>query len=154
VSAEHWKKITSTEGAFACLMPASPTVDSQTIEVKGIKVQAKVLSAWNRAKSEFIVTYVDSPTTVSEEEAEKMFDRQEQTFTRGDGTRLLFAQKVALKGYSGRHYAAHTENNTDSDEILYLVKRRLYILIVGHDRGVDGEDVKRFFDSFTFEPQT
>ena len=91
--------------------------------------------------------------TLSQEQAEKMLDNQEQILTQEDESRMVFAQKLSLKGYSGRHYAAHTENNTDADEMVYLVKRRLYLLVVVHDQGGDREDVKRFFESFTFEPQ-
>ena len=152
-SAARWKKISSREGGFACLMPASPKIDSQTIEVNGMKVQGKAFSAWNRANSEFTLAYFDTPGTLSQEETEKWLDRQGQMLTQGDESRMVFAQKLALKGYSGRHYTAHTENNTDADEMVYLVKRRLYFLIVVQDRGGgDQEDVKRFFESFTFEP--
>jgi hypothetical protein len=148
-----WKKITSPEGAFTCLMPATPKVDSQTFETSGIKLQGKVLSARNRANSQFTLSYFDGPTSLSTEEGEKMLDRQGQFLTQGDSSRMVFAEKLVLRGYSGRHYTAHTENNTETDEMVYLVKRRLYLLLVVHDRGGAQEDVKRFFESFVIEPQ-
>lgn len=102
-SAERWKKITSPEGGFVCFMPTSPKVDSQTIEASGMmKLQGKVFSAWNRAKSEFTLAYFDAPVTLSQEQAEKMLARQEQILTQGDKSRMVFAQKLSLKGYSTR----------------------------------------------------
>jgi hypothetical protein len=66
---------------------------------------------------------------------------------------MLSAEKTAVDGYSVRQYRAIVEEGLQADEKLYLVRRRLYILLVVHDRDRDESDVGKFFDSFTFEPK-
>ena len=150
-SAENWKKFTSAEGAFTCMMPTTPKSEIQPMEAHGMKVEAHIFTASDRANSIFTVSYVDGSKLLTVEEGEKMLDRQGQNLTQGDESRMLLAQKLALKGYSGRHYRANTENNTETDEMVYLVGRRLYTLLVVHDNNGAQDMVRRFFDSFAFE---
>jgi len=150
-SGENWKKFTSAEGAFACMMPTTPKSTTQPIEAFGIKLEAHIFTAWDRANSMFTVSYVDGSKMLTEEEGEKMLDRQGQNLTQGDESRMMVAQKLVLKGYSGRHYRAKIENNSEADEMVYLVGRRLYTLLVVHDNNSAQDSVRRFFDSFAFE---
>ncbi len=152
-SGENWKKFTSAEGAFTCMMPTTPKSETQPIKAYGMKMEAHVFTAWDRANSMFTVSYVDGSKVLTEEEGEKMLDRQGQSLTQGDESRMLLAQKLVLKGYAARHYRAKTESNTETDEMVYLVGRRLYTLLVVHDNNGAQDSVKRFFDSFAFEQQ-
>jgi hypothetical protein len=79
---------------------------------------------------------------------EKMLDAQRQVLSQGDKNRVLSAEKLSVNGYSVRLYKAIAEDGSQVDEKVYLVRRRLYILLVVHGRGQDEDDVKQFFDSF------
>lgn len=118
----------------------------------GVKMETHLFSVLSRTGVEFIVSYSDAPILPTAAAGEKILDAQRLALTQGDDSRMLSAEKLTVNGYLGRYYRARTEGGLQADEKLYLVRRRLYILLVVHDRGGDEDDVRRFFDSFTFEP--
>jgi hypothetical protein len=148
----RWKKLTSTEGRFSVLMPGKPKAESQSPVINGGKMEAHSFSVFSRTGAEFTISYVDAPVLATAVAGERMLDAQRETLTQGDESRLLSAEKLTVSGYSGRQYKAIVEDGSQVDEKVYLVNRRLYILFVVHDRGKDEDDVKKFFDSFTFKP--
>ena len=152
-SESHWKKFTSGEGAFSILMPGRPKEEKETQVINGMKLDVHQFSAWSRTDGEFSVGYVDAPVLPTVDAGERMLDAERQSLTHGDGNRLLSIEKMNVNGYSVRQYKAIVDKGLQADEKLYLVKRRLYILLVVHDKDRDEGDVKKFFDSFTFEPK-
>ena len=152
-AASRWKEFTSTEGAFRVLMPEKPKTENQSIAVNGSKMELHSFSAWNRNNAEFTVTYADAQVPPTAAAGEKILDAQGQSLIQGDERRMLSAEKLIVSGYSVRQYKAIAEDGSEADEKLFLVKRRLYTLLVVHDRGRDGDDVKQFFNSFSFQPR-
>lgn len=149
----HWKKFVSKEGAFTVLLPGKPETETRSQVINGIPVEMHSFSAWSPTKAEFVVTYADGPVALSAAGAEAMFDAQRQGLTQGDESRLLSDEKSTVNGYPARLFKVITESGSEADEKLYLVKRRLYILLAIHDKGGNENEVKLFFDSFTFEPR-
>ena len=132
-------------------MPGKPKQEARTFEIGGVKSEGHWFSAWSRTNDLFTVLYADSPQSPTAAQVEKIFDALRQSLTQGDETRLLSAEKMVVNGYPVRQYKAITEGGSETDERAYIVKSRLYLLFVVHDRGrQDGLDVKQFFDSFVF----
>jgi hypothetical protein len=152
-SGSRWKKVTSSEGAFTILMPGKPKEEKETQVINGMTLEVHQFSAWSRTDGQFSVGYVDAPVLPTVDAGERMLDAQRQVLTHGDDNRMLSAEKMTVNGYSVRRYKAIVKEGLQADEKLYLVKRRLYTLLVVHDKGRDDGDVKKFFDSFTFEPK-
>jgi hypothetical protein len=154
-SESRWRKVASGEGAgaFSVLMPEKPKVETETLTVNGVKMEAHSLSAWSRANGHFSVTYADAQVLPAIATPESILDAQRHALTQGDEKRMLSAESLIVNGYPVRQYKAIAEDGSQTDERVYLVKRRLYILLVVHDRNGDEADVKKFFDSFTFEPR-
>jgi hypothetical protein len=152
-SGSKWKRFTSKEGAFTILMPGKSKVENATRVISGIQMEVHTISAWSRTGGYFSVAYADAPMPTSIDVGERMLEAQRQVLTHGDDNRMLSAEKMTVNGYSARQYKAVVEEGLQADEKLYLVGRRLYILLVVHDKGGDEGDVKNFFDSFTFDPK-
>jgi hypothetical protein len=153
VANPSWKKFTSAEGSFSVLMPKKPKTENESVVANGITMETHRFSAWNRTNAQFTVAYVDAPVIPTADTSERMLDRQLQSLTHGDAQRILFSETLTVNGYPARTYRVLTEEGLQADQRLYLVKRRLYILLVVHDKGANEDDVQKFFDSFTFEPR-
>jgi hypothetical protein len=151
-SVSGWKKLTSTDGGFSVLMPGKPKAENQSLAIDGVKMEVHSCSAWSRSNGEFTVSYVDAPALMTEAAGERMLDDQGRRLTQGDDRRMLSTDSLTVNGYSVRQYRAIVEGGLQADEKVYLVKRRLYILLVVHDRDQDKDDVTKFFGSFTFKP--
>ena len=82
---------------------------------------------------------------------ESFFDAERRMLTQGDETRMISAEKMVVNGFPVRQYKAVTEGGSEADVRVYVVERRLYVLLVVHDRKREEPDVKKFFDSFAFE---
>ena len=114
-------------------------------------MEGQSFSAWSRTNSEFTVVYADASVLPATAGAESIFDAQGRVLTQGDERRMLSTESMTVNGYPVRQYKAIAEDGSEADERVYLVKHRLYILLVLHDRKRDEPDGKRFFDSFAFE---
>jgi hypothetical protein len=151
-SESRWKKFTSAEGAFSVLMPGKPQAENQLLTLNGMKLEAHAFSVQSQTGAYFAISYVDAPTLPKETAGERMLDAQRQVLTQGDESRMLSAENLIVNGYPVRQYKAIVKGNSQADEKLFLVRRRLYILLVVHDKGEDEDDVNQFFGSFTFKP--
>jgi hypothetical protein len=149
----HWEKVTSPDGSFTILMPRKPKVENQSVVGNGMRMETHSFVAWSQTDAEYTFSYADSPILPTARAGEKMLDAQRRSLTQGDDSRMLSAEKLTVEGSSVRLYKAIVEGGSQADEKIYLVRRRLYILLVVHDRGKEDENVKKFFDSFTFRPR-
>lgn len=152
-SEPQWKEFTSREDGFSVLFPGKPKIEKQSLVVSGIKLEVHSLSAWSRTNAQFTFSYADAPAAPTAEATEGMLDAQRKALVRGDESRILSAEKLTINGFPVRRYKAIVEGGSEADEKLYAVKRRLYILLVVHDRERDRQDVEKFFGSFKFEPK-
>ena len=149
----HWQKFVSAEGAFSVLMPGKPKQEARSFQVREVKVEGQSFSAWSRTNALFTVLYASASVLPTAPQQELIFNAQRQSLTQGDETRIISAEKMVVNGYPVRQYKAITEDGSQADERIYLVERRLYVLLVLHHRDQDEPDVKKFFDSFAFDPK-
>ena len=147
----HWEKFTSTEGNFSVVMPGKPKAETQSLPINGIKMEEHRFSVWF-GNALFAVSYVDGPVLLTPVAGERMLDAVGQGLTQASGRRTLSAYKLIVNDYPVREYKTMDEDGSQTDVRLYLVRRRLYFLIVAQDR-VTYNEVDRFFDSFTFDPR-
>lgn len=152
-SEARWKKFASAEGAFSVLMPGKPHQERLSFQVKGIVIEGQSFSASSRTNALFTVVYANASVLPTPAQVESILRAERQVLTRGDESRIISADSMVVKGYPIRHYRAITEDGSQADERIFIVERRLYILLVLHDRTRDEPDVKKFFDSFFFEPE-
>lgn len=150
-SQSHWQKLVSAEGAFNVLMPGKPKQEALSFQVREVRVEGQSFSALSQRNAQFSVVYAQASVLPTAPQQELIFDAQRKVLTHGDETRLISAEKMVVNGYPVRQYKAVTEDGSQADERLYIVERRLYMLLVLHDRRQDEPDVKTFFDSFVFK---
>ena len=150
-SEPRWEKFTAQDGSFSVFMPTKPKAENRSVAVNGVKMESYSFSAWSRSGAEFTLSYTDAPMPPSAAAGEKMLDAQLQNLTQGDERRMIAAEKLNVNGYSARKYQGITEDGSEADEKLFIVGRRLYILLVMHDKGKASSDVTKFFDSFAFK---
>ena len=150
-SESEWRKLVSGQGAFTVLMPGKPKHETRTFAFGGVGVEGHWFSAWSRANAQFTVLYADRSMEPTAPQIEKIFDFLRRALIQGDEARSLSAETRVVKGYPVRQYKAIAEDGSEVDERVYIVKSRLYLLLVVHDRNRDESDVKKFFDSFVFE---
>jgi len=152
-SEPRWEKFTAQDGSFSVFMPTKPKAEDQSVAVNGVKMESHSFSAWSRSGAEFTLSYADAPMPPSAAAGEKMLDAQLQNLTQGDERRMIAAEKLNVNGYPARKYKGITEDGSEADEKLILVGRRIYILLVVHDKGKASSDVTKFFDSFAFKTE-
>jgi hypothetical protein len=151
-SVPRWEKFTAQDESFSVFMPTKPNAENQSVTVNGVKLDLHSFSAWSRAGAEFTLPYADAPMALSAA-GEKMLDAQLQHLSEGDERRTIAAEKLNVNGYSARKYKGITKDGFEIDEKLFLVGRRIYILLVVDAKGTASSDVTKFFDSFAFKTE-
>ena len=139
-----WKRFSPKGGRFSVLLPNKPKTERQSHLIKGIRLSGYAFSAWSRAGAEFTVVYVDAPAPPKADAAEQVLDAA----SRRCGETKLSAERLTVNDYPARRCRG-IEGGLQVDVLSTLVERRLYTLLVVHNRGEDENDVARFFDSFS-----
>lgn len=152
-SEPRWEKFTAQDGSFSVFMPTKPKAENQSVMVNGVKMDSHSFSAWSRSGAEFTLSYADAPMPLNAAAGEKMLDTQLQHLSEGDKRQTIAAEKLNVNGYSARKYKGITEDGFAIDEKLFLVGRRIYILLVVDAKGKSSSDVTKFFDSFVFKAE-
>lgn len=147
-----WKPFSSKEGGFTVLMPGTPSqiklpIDSQegATTLIGFRVIRK-----NEAN--YMVGYADVPAGVklnTPAERNKFLVEVATGFSTSLQGRILNQQTVNLGRYPGREIRVQFPQGVKGRQRLYLVKRRLYQLVVmtGKESSLS-KSIQGFMDSF------
>lgn len=129
-----WQPISSSEGHFAVQMPGKPTEDKRDGHSFTVQTQQGV----------FMVAYKDFPDEVGKTSADKYLDQVSEGLGT-DGDKVVSQRKITLAGYPGRELRYQTSDGMDGIARIYLVKERIYTVIVMPSKL---QDAQKFLDSF------
>ncbi len=135
------------------MMPGTPKAESQSLLINGVNLEVHSFKVLFGVNEMFSVSYFDRPVVLTPAAGQRMLDELGQHVIQGN-ERLLSADKLNVNGYPARQYKAIANDGAQTDVMAYLVKRRLYMLVVVQERdGKNDIEVNRFFHSFTFDPR-
>lgn len=135
-----WQQFSSTAGKFTVSLPGKPIEESETDEDGSVANNFTVVDG----ETVYLVTYSDLVEEVNQVAPEEIFDAVCEGYT-ADGDRLVNKREVELDGYPGRVVELNTTYGMVGKASMYLVKNRLYQLIVFSPSKEEGE---KFFESF------
>ena len=145
-----WKKFTSAEGSFSVLMPGKPENETQSFSVGEVEIEEHSFVVHSRMYGDFTLGYIDNPAISDPSRAEAVFDWQAPVLRHPQD--IISSERMAINGFPVRQYKIRAEADLLADERIYLVGRRMYVLLVVHGKDNDESGVTRFFESFTFQP--
>jgi hypothetical protein len=142
----QWKKIVSTRGNFSVLMPGVPTEEKQSDgSFFGLEKDGLVMA----------VVYNDHPNgDIEKLKPQVLLDAARDGVLKEDGgkkSKLLNERKVSLGNLTGKEFRAVTTDDVLLRVRVFLVKRRLYQVLVGMPRKSEkefGKQTEKFLESF------
>lgn len=136
----NWQQFSSTAGNFTVSLPGTPTKESETDDDGSVANNFTVVYG----ETVYLVTYSD---LVDENQVnpEEIFDAVCEGYA-ADGDKLVNKREIKLNGgYPGRIVELNTTDGMVGKASMYLVKNRLYQLIV---ISPSTEEQEKFFESF------
>jgi hypothetical protein len=144
VSDAEWKEFSSVGGRFKVLMPGDPRSQS-------IPLCEEVWSVDRRSEDvHYLVGYAVIPLGNNLPLAERFRGAREGMLRQTPGSRLVRERPISLEGFPGREYEVKIDGKTGCLLArLYVVNRRLYMLMVGGSPVTPtSADALKFLDSF------
>lgn len=136
----NWQQFSSTAGNFTVSLPGTPTKKSETDDDGSVANNFTVV----HGETVYLVTYSDLVDQVNQVNPGEIFDAVCEGYT-ADGDKLVNKREIKLNGYPGRIVELNTTDGMVGKASMYLVRNRLYQLIV---ISPSTEDQEKFFESF------
>jgi hypothetical protein len=150
-----WEKFSSSEGAFSVLMPGTPTEQIRTAKTSSGSIDAHMFLV-EHSDVAYMVAYSDYPNPIVQEITPKLIlDGARDGAVANTQGKLARESIISLDGHQGRELQIEPAGGkvTITGRI-FLVDRRLYQMMVLTPQGKDlTENVNKFLDSFTLQPQ-
>lgn len=143
----EWQQLNSKDGNFTVLMPGVAAEDTEVIETSAGTLQFKGWSSEQPA-TKFFVAYADYPSTAQLGNPEALLaDLSAQLYPAAQEI-ARSERPLSVNGYPGREDKLEQRGKRVTGR-LFLVDRRLYILLVGEDNPASSADkVAKFLESF------
>ncbi len=139
--ASGWKKFSSPDGKFSVLVP-SGEISKETSNEDSV---SQTLYSLINQQSAFIFGYQEFSTDISLIDTQKLFDVYVKEFL-GTDNKLVSQQNISMGKYSGREIQYQDKATGSPAKLrLFLVGRKIYILVAFNTQGGDTE---KFFNSF------
>ena len=143
-----WTTIVSEGGKYTISMPGKPTELSVPLSMGDFRGVSHIQNSAEKGVI-YTASYVDLPIDPTDATiAEKIFDAAKEDLLRKAHARPLDEKNLDLKGNPGREFKVQGYNGVITSRN-YLVKNRLYQLVVIVADNATGENVGKFFDSFS-----
>jgi hypothetical protein len=148
-----WKPYSSKQGRFSVVMPGDTKVISTPVNL-GTGDKSKlwgVLSAEAATRTLYISAYMDLPASIDPKSkmAQDSLDQGIDGLIDGQGYDVISRTRFALKGYPGQEIRYQLKNGHTGRCRVFLVKARLYFLIVESEQDApEQKNVDRFMQSF------
>jgi hypothetical protein len=148
-AAPEWKKFSPDKGQFSILMPNekidSPKPDAS--DKSEVDDSTKMyLSTYN--ESVFMVSYTDFKDDITQVPPGQLLDSAIGGMVNG-GRKLLSQKDITLDAYSGREIKVQDEKEkTTLTGRVFIVKQRMYVILVGGEKEPKASDMSKFFNSF------
>ncbi len=149
----EWREFESKEGLFRVEMPGRPRKHQESAGTPVGKLT--VLFQIVGDDPAYMVAYCDYPALVLNANTEHLFDLAIKGGIAGmaakgaEGARVIQQKSIHWKGFPGRHAEFDIPGKGKAVVRCYLVRQRIYILMVGGAEVDDAApDMRKFFDSF------
>jgi hypothetical protein len=147
-----WKEHVSKEGRFAVAFPpGTPQTQTQPLKFPGVGDITLEIIGMERAgdKAQFVVTYNDYPAAAMKEGPEAILNGAKMGMTAVLPKAKVGAErKTSLDGNPGLEFTVTIPGQGDRHTRIFLVKNRMYQLLIAGPKPVDAKDQKAFLDSF------
>ncbi|HET8675921.1 MAG TPA: hypothetical protein VFO63_09055 [Blastocatellia bacterium] len=146
-AAQPWVEFHSKEGAFSILMPQQPTRKADRTETASGTIESVLFTA-NSDRTSYQIGYFDLPFAPSEDDQiNKALDRGRDGGLANSKGELISETPITLDGHLGREIKAKLLDGFLVSRV-YLVKQRLYAIIILMRGEVASADTTHFLDSF------
>jgi hypothetical protein len=149
--AATWQKFTSQEGKFGVLMPSKPEYSKQSMPLEAkLNVDMHMFTAvelQDQNPAAYSVAYADFPfVTTTPEAGNALLDAAQAGLI--EKNTVLARSSLQLRGNPGREIKLKDPKGMVSRVRLFLVKERIYMVMVfsNSEQGLGGSD--RFLNSF------
>lgn len=147
-----WYKLNSAEGKFTVLMPLEPALEISDIGGGEESIELYLYSIYYKS-TVFMTAFNDLPfETLKTDEIELLLDEGRDSALQDLAGKLISEKKISLHTYPGREIIGKGKvadgSPVDIRFRLFLVKNRLYQLILLAPENVNSPDVDKFFLSF------
>ncbi len=148
-----WKPYSTKQGRFSVVMPGDTKVISTPVNLgSGDKsTMWGVISAEAATRTLYISAYMDLPASIDPKSqmAQDSLDQGIDGLIAGQGYDVISRTRFALKGYPGQEIRYQLQNGHTGRCRVFLVKARLYFLIVESEQDApEQKNVDRFMQSF------
>lgn len=140
LSQSNWQQFYSKAGNFTVSLPGKPIEESETYDDGSVANNFTVVDK----ETVYLVTYADVVEVGNQVDPIETFDAVCEGYT-ADGDTIINKQEIELNGHPGRLVEFKTTDGAVGKASIYLVKNRLYQLILISPNKEEG---KQFFDSF------
>jgi hypothetical protein len=147
------REYVSAEGRFGVLMPGDLREERGVIDTATGKREFVSVSAilnrkpWFANRGFYFVTYTDLSDQAVGTSPERLLDAEREEAVKRLNGKLVREQTVGLGHHTGRDIEVATQMGLVKERI-YLVKQRVYQLVVGGKMEASSQDADRFFKSF------
>lgn len=153
VKTDGWKPFASEAGGFKVEMPGTPTHSAQDVptEAGNVELHMDAVELAGGAIG-FAVSYGDySEVIAALGDKEKLLDGTRDGAARGFGGTVKWEKKIAIGDHPGREFELNVANQINARARIYVVRNRLFQLLVIWQEGQPTPDSKRFFESFVLD---
>jgi hypothetical protein len=144
-----WQTFTSKEGRFTISMPGTPGSSKQgtATAIGNIDLYMFTLGTSN---NQYAIGYADFPENlVAGGSTDAMLEGAKTGAATNVGGTILAERKVWINNWPGREVSIGLKDGKTIKARYYLVKNRLYEIMVGFDKGKEvPADTTRYMDSF------
>jgi hypothetical protein len=150
-SAQDWKEFNSQECRCSAQFPGTPQLKTQGMQTKVGTLEAKMFIL--EMPSAFYATaYVDYPKEgLGKKAPDELLDGARDGAVGNVKGKLANETKISMNGYPGRELRIEAPGDLALQARIYLVKERLYQILVVMPKAKEGEaEAKKFLDSFKF----
>jgi hypothetical protein len=148
-----WTTYKTQQGRFSVVMPGNTKVISSPVNLgTGDKTTLwGVISGEAETRTFYISAYMDLPAAIDPKSkmAQDSLDQGIEGLIDGQGYEVTSRTRFALKGYPGQEIRYQLKNGNTGRCRVFLVKARLYFLIVESEQDAPvQQNVDRFMQSF------
>lgn len=149
---EGWVVFSPEGGGFSVMLPGEPTQGSLRRDAAAGPATS-LLYEVTSGGLKYVVSYTDYPFSAEGAERDKLLDMGAEAGITGAGGKVASNKPISLGDHPGREVKGETKGFLYQSRV-YLVKQRLYLLIVWQPPGGGGsEEADKFLDSFKLVAQ-
>jgi hypothetical protein len=142
-----WVVFSPKDGGFSVKLPSKPTEQSLPQSTEAGRTPPPLYELTSGGLK-YVITYKDHPFSVEGAQRDKLLDMGAEAGITGAGGKVVSNKPISLDDYPGREVKGEMGGFLNQSRV-YLVKQRLYLLIVWLPADKAGsENAAKFLESF------